>query len=672
MYTGSGMDFAKQSIGSPRNADGMAWNSPVFEISRKRWNGMAGFIWNGLSLAALAAASLVGVAQAQQVDPSKLIPAARTIDRNGVDLMTGQLHIEVPLVAFGEHATGLQSSLKFSQPIVFDLPPLSGFMANAGWVMNRALFPQAHEVIYRYANGVFPHDSGIYYYPPVSEVINPDGSRYKPSRGPGHFTRITSTDPNVSGVYNSQGDRGVGSSSGYSPASPGGGYFDRVVLANGEEWRFYRQYVDGTDGYKFTRLRFAVSSRGFGIQFLYMSDVSPTTLESAGSWFAPRRVTAYNRAFVYCNETLLQECGNVVSLPTSMDISYNITARTVLIRENGSSDGFELQFGSAPAGMDIVSVRHTALPDSVRSFSYEGSGGEGSGTIARWVTGLTDVSGFTDYALEGWTWDWDTEGWQSTSSVTAYNPLSEHYTVEGYSMFAQPTHIRDELNRDTTIDLDLDTHRPTQYTLPNGTRIETQRDDRNNITRIVRHVPPPALDPITVYRAQFPTDCMNPRTCNRPTSVTDANSNVTDYTYAPQHGGVLTETGPDVPTVQANGTVVSIRPQKRFEYAQRTAWVSNGAGGYVAETPIWLLVRERYCRTTAAQGSSCAGGAADEVVTDYDYGPNSGPNNLLLRGLAITAHDGTQIATLRTCYGYDVNGNRISETQPNANLASCS
>ncbi|NCP12216.1 MAG: hypothetical protein GW859_09770, partial [Sphingomonadales bacterium] len=58
---------------------------------------------------------------------------------------------------------------------------------------------------------------------------------------------------------------------------------------------------------------------------------------------------------------------------------------------------------------------------------------------------------------------------------------------------------------------------------------------------------------------------------------------------------------------------------------------------------------------------------ADEVVTDYDYGPNSGPNNLWLRGVAVTA-DGT---TLRTCYGYDANGRKISETQPNANLGSC-
>jgi hypothetical protein len=80
------------------------------------------------------------------------------------------------------------------------------------------------------------------------------------------------------------------------------------------------------------------------------------------------------------------------------------------------------------------------------------------------------------------------------------------------------------------------------------------------------------------------------------------------------------------------------------------------------------------CRTSAATGdpaAPCAAGAADEVRIGYDYGPDSGPNNLLLRGMTVTAHDGIGIVTLRTCYGYDARGRRISETRPNANLTSC-
>jgi YD repeat-containing protein len=58
---------------------------------------------------------------------------------------------------------------------------------------------------------------------------------------------------------------------------------------------------------------------------------------------------------------------------------------------------------------------------------------------------------------------------------------------------------------------------------------------------------------------------------------------------------------------------------------------------------------------------------SDEVLTTYDYGPDSGPNNLLLRGKAVTA-DGK---TARTCYAYDALGNKISETSANAQLANC-
>lgn len=115
-------------------------------------------------------------------------------------------------------------------------------------------------------------------------------------------------------------------------------------------------------------------------------------------------------------------------------------------------------------------------------------------------------------------------------------------------------------------------------------------------------------------------------------------------------------------------------PQKRYEYAQRYAWVKNSSGSYVqAATPVWVKTKERFCKTTAASGASCAGGASDEVVTDYDYGPDSGPNNLQVRGVIVTATNSSGVLeSQRTCYGYDVNGRKISETKPAANMGACS
>lgn len=72
---------------------------------------------------------------------------------------------------------------------------------------------------------------------------------------------------------------------------------------------------------------------------------------------------------------------------------------------------------------------------------------------------------------------------------------------------------------------------------------------------------------------------------------------------------------------------------------------------------VWVLEAESQC----AKDGPCTS------VTTYEYGPESGPNNLMVRGKAVVA-DGV---TLRTCYGHDKQGNKIWETSPNANPSSC-
>lgn len=171
------------------------------------------------------------------------------------------------------------------------------------------------------------------------------------------------------------------------------------------------------------------------------------------------------------------------------------------------------------------------------------------------------------------------------------------------------------------------------------------------------------LAPI-VQSAIYPPTCTNAVTCNRPTSAQDANGNQYSFTYDPAHGGVLTVTGPAV-----NG----VQPQARKTYIQRFAWYYNSAGTMTREThPIWLLATESSCISGAwVSGASTLGSECalpnDELDTVYDYGPDSGPNNLRLLGMTVTSGG----VTLRTCYGYDSQGNKIWETSPNANLASC-
>lgn len=213
----------------------------------------------------------------------------------------------------------------------------------------------------------------------------------------------------------------------------------------------------------------------------------------------------------------------------------------------------------------------------------------------------------------------------------------------------------------------------TKVTMPEGDNIAISRDYVGNALTVIENPKPNSgLSPITTsqtfpqaYLYGNPSVCnaASDKLCNKPITQVDALGNQTDYTYDPAHGGMLTKT---LPAVAVSG-VGSVRPQVRYEYAQRTAWTKNAGGTFVAETPIWVKIRERTCKTTAVQGQSCDGGATDEVITDFEYGANSGPNNLLLKGVAVTAGG----VTLRTCYSYDANGRKISETQPLAGLAVC-
>lgn len=84
-----------------------------------------------------------------------------------------------------------------------------------------------------------------------------------------------------------------------------------------------------------------------------------------------------------------------------------------------------------------------------------------------------------------------------------------------------------------------------------------------------------------------------------------------------------------------------------------------------------FFTTKSYCRTSAATTDSgtgqvdCSAGTSDKVLKTYYYGPNSGPNNLFLRGEEITADGQNHV----TCYAYDRFGNRISVTTPNAGVA---
>lgn len=137
--------------------------------------------------------------------------------------------------------------------------------------------------------------------------------------------------------------------------------------------------------------------------------------------------------------------------------------------------------------------------------------------------------------------------------------------------------------------------------LPERNGYDYTYDARGNITEISRLQKGTGNTPILqlVFRAEYPQSCENPKTCNQPTKVWDAEGITkgyyTEYTYYPTHGGVDTVTLP---------ALDGVRPQARHYYTS----YDTGDGIIFRETSA----------STCIRGSACEG-TDDEVkvVTTY-------------------------------------------------------
>lgn len=245
--------------------------------------------------------------------------------------------------------------------------------------------------------------------------------------------------------------------------------------------------------------------------------------------------------------------------------------------------------------------------------------------------------------------------------------ISESHALRPYSQEGMArrrlTWVRDGLGQETRYYYnELD--EVAGVKLPEGNSTVNGYDGRGNITKsIINPKNGSGANLSTSYAYVAQCELSNNNWCNSPTSVTDPRGGVTNYEYN-QFGQVTREMKPAPTPGAARPTIVN-------EYTLRTAFVKNSSGAAVAAgPPISLLTRSYTC--ISATTCNAFTPAADRVVTDYDYGPTTGLNNLNLRGIAVTtANDQGQIETLRTCYGYNYFGERISETMPKAGLTSC-
>ncbi|WP_428153828.1 RHS repeat domain-containing protein [Brevundimonas sp.] len=351
------------------------------------------------------------------------------------------------------------------------------------------------------------------------------------------------------------------------------------------------------------RLQGVTNNHGYALKFEYAADEAE---DSSGldAWLKITKATGFNMAVDAC-DALAFHCNFTQAWPSATYAETLSQAGYLSTRTVTDSLGRTTTYRyDANAPSILIGVR---LPGSAAdNVAFAGGYRVQSVTMA----GSTWTYGYTDMGGERVTQVTDPLNQSSYARTTIAN---------GRLLIAQ-----NALNQRTEFTYDAQ-GRLKRSTAPEGNFVEYAYDGRGNVLQTKAVAKDGSNQPDLTISATYDATCANVRTCNQPLTTTDALGSVTDYTYDPAHGGVLSVT-PPAPTTGA------ARPQTRIAYAAQTAWYKNGAGNVVAApSPIVLPVSISACATGTA--AACVD-TADEVRTTLSYGVGGVANNLLPMSVA--------------------------------------
>lgn len=380
------------------------------------------------------------------------------------------------------------------------------------------------------------------------------------------------------------------------------------------------------------------------------------TVSSSLGWMVKTDGIKYrmiNIAADYCDPAAAN-CDSLTAYPefgstyngawTYSDVLGNSSSFSIIGTET-SPQGYTADVWKAtdPRGVETVWTHNRNM--GANGLAYPGWFANRVGRVTR----AGQTSGYATHFVECCQW-WAPLGqWRVwvTRPDTRTNMLTFTPHVSEISLYV------DELSRATA--QAYSNYDVSSVTTPSGMSALYGRDSRGNITSTGRRPTNGASDGSQdiVTTASYPATCANVRTCNKPTSVTDARGNTTTYTYDPSHGAVLTETKPAINGVQA---------QTRYAYQQFTPHLQTSSGGVQAQPPVWRLVSTSTCQTMTL--ATCAG-TTDELKTTIAYNPSSsvyGARNLLPLSKTVSRGDGSLAVTVS--FTYDRYGNVIVEDGP--------
>lgn len=539
---------------------------------------------------------IVSPAFAQSEPEGDIVPPVRqSIDANGVNLATGKMTTVSPSISIGANGNGLGYQRTLTQStskVNWDNPYYYAVSGSPASTMSVSFAGQGIDFTYNSSTGLYDNKNG------GSETLVGSGTNWTFTAADGTIVQLNATPFNPSGYSN---EIAVGTS---------------ITLPNKQTLTFgYRELTD-FNGQSYVRIQSVRTSSGYMAKLEYSDNSTSYSLD----WARLTKITLLNLATDYCNP-VADSCAFSQSWPSltfTKDVSdvHTVTdnlGRQTIYRGTGG----------------LTAIRRPGSPTDNVVIAHDNLVGKKVASVTR--DGRT------------WSYAWSLTAPLMTATIT--NPDQSQRVVVTDTTFNQVKSERNELNKTTTYDYDSK-GRLTLVTYPEGNKVQYTYDSRGNAIEQRSISKTPGTPPDIVTSASYSASCTNALVCNKPNSTTDARGFVTDYTYDPIHGGLLTVTSPA-------STTGAVRPQTRYGYATKQGYFKNSSGSIVASGQnTHLLASVSSCQTTA----SCVG-TADEVKATVDYGPQSAgvANNLL--PVSISRGSGDGLLTASQASTYDAVGN---------------
>lgn len=395
-------------------------------------------------------------------------------------------------------------------------------------------------------------------------------------------------------------------------------------MANGDTVVFsYEVALKGYGGWNpIRRLARVVNSRGYGFQFNYvLPSGSQDSLEFSTKDWQHQTIASVNAIAPGCVVGTTEAC-DTTKLGT---VSYTYSPWT-------GSNKIHMDTMQDPKG-NLTSFRWTTDGQLI-SQTVPGS----SSYQFQNVYSGTEVTQQTDAAGKVWLYRHSKDSNGIISSSEVENPLHE-ITSYDWDLNPGPARIQQPNGDGTWYNYD-DKGRLSSILPPAQADTRYGYDDRGNLTGVATG------NFITSY--SYPAcDSTNWKICNKPSAVTDALGNVTQFKYDNSHGGVLTILGPASTATQ--------RPLTKFSYSAfvRAPGVETSSSLAPMADVTLMTGIEKCLSSNGTPTYACP--AADSIKTSFAFDPSTATLRSQFLPSGATADPGGIAAT--STKRYDIVGN---------------